>query len=249
MTENAYTAIAPIYDKLGDHIDYDAYAAFIRREADAMGIPGDSLALDVGCGTGALTLRLAAMGYDMIGVDASADMLARAMDATAGQKVLWLRQDMREFELYGTVRLAVCTVDAFNYLLTTKDVERFLWAIHNYLEPGSLFLFDVNTPYKFSTVYGSRDYILEEQGALCCWRNDYREKSKLCDFCLTVFTEQPDGSYLRRDEWQRERCWPDASIRRMLKKAGLEVVKVCGDLSGNPITETDERRFWVCRRP
>lgn len=245
-----YSAIAGYYDRLGDHIDYRRYADLVEREAGSFGIEKGSLALDVGCGTGVLTTLLAGRGYDMIGVDASDEMLNRAMDRARREKldILWLAQDMRSFELYGTVKIITCTVDAFNYLLTVRDAESFLWSVRNYLEPGGLFIFDTNTKYKFETVFDGRDYLLEEDGVVLCWQNRYQRSSGICDFLLTVFTEQPDGSYLRKDERQKEKAWSERTIRSLLKKYDLTVVKCFGDLTGGKMTPDTERQFWICRR-
>ena len=242
-----YSAIAPVYDSLGEHIDYAAYADFIAAAADEMGIPRDSLGFDAGCGTGVLTCLLAEKGYDMIGADSSAEMLSIASERsmTEGRRILWLLQDIRNFELYGTVRLAVCTVDCLNYLLSAADLAAFFAGIANYLEPGGLFVFDVNTKYKFENVYGNRDYILEEKGVYCGWQNRYDKRSGVCEFALSVFTEGKNG-YTRRDELQKERCWSDRRLKQMLSAAGLSVRGIYGGLHFEATSETDERRFWVC---
>lgn len=245
-----YTAIASVYDRLGAHIDYAAYAALIGEEAERHGIGQGALALDVGCGTGVLTTLLAEKGFDMIGVDHSDEMLGQAMQRgfACGCPILWLRQDMRHFELYGTVKLICCTVDAFNYLLTKRDVEDFLWAVRNYLEPGGLFIFDTHTRHQFEQVFGNRDYILEDGDDLCCWQNRYREKTGVCDFRLSVFRRQADGSYRRQDEIQREKLWSDRTITSLLRKYDLSVEKKLSDLQGTPASDADRRHYWICVR-
>lgn len=104
-----YSAVAPVYDRLGEHISYVDYADFIAANADEMGIPGDSLGFDAGCGTGVLTCLLTEKGYDMIGADVSPEMLslASARAQREGKRILFLLQDLRSFELYGTVKLTV----------------------------------------------------------------------------------------------------------------------------------------------
>ena len=248
--KEGYSAIAPVYDRLGAHIDYTAYADLIEREAASHGIEKGALALDVGCGTGVLTTLLSERGFDMIGVDGSAEMLNEAMNRgyAAGQSILWLRQDMRSFELYGTVKLICCTVDCFNYLLTKRDAEDFLWAVRNYLEPGGVFIFDTHTRRQFEQVFGNRDYILEDGDDLCCWQNRYREKTGICDFRLSVFRRQPDGSYRRADETQREKLWSDRTIASMLEKYDLSIGKKLSDLQGTPASDADLRHYWICVR-
>ena len=244
-----YSAVAPVYDRLGEHISYVDYADFIAANADEMGIPRDSLGFDAGCGTGVLTCLLAEKGYDMIGADVSPEMLllASARAQREGKRILFLLQDLRSFELYGTVKLAVCTVDSLNYLLKREDVAAFFGLVANYLEPGGLFLFDVTTKYKFETVYGDRDYILEEKGAYCGWQNHYDRKSGICAFALSVFTEGKNG-YTRRDELQRQRYWSERQLKTLLKASGLRVRGLYGGLLFEAPREKDERQFWVCEK-
>lgn len=244
-----YSAVAPVYDRLGEHISYADYADFIVACADEGGIPRDAIGFDAGCGTGVLTCLLAEKGYDMIGADASPEMLslAAARAVKAGRRILFLLQDLRTFELYGSVRLTVCTVDSLNYLLTREDVTAFFGRVANYLEPGGLFVFDVNTKYKFESVYGDRDYILEEKGVYCGWRNHYDRRRGVCTFALSVFTEGKTG-YTRRDELQKERYWSERQLKTLLKAAGLKVAGIYGGLHFEAPQEKDERRFWVCEK-
>ena len=141
-------------------------------------LSSDSMVLDLGCGTGRMTAELAARGYDMTGVDASAEMLAKAYERVSktGQKgVLLLEQDMCGFELYGTVGAVVSTLDCINYLTEDGDLEACFATVHNYLDPDGLFFFDVNTPYKFEHIYGDNSYIFDEETSsgliYCGWQN------------------------------------------------------------------------------
>lgn len=240
----SYEALARVYDKLNGEVDYAAIAAFyqavfLRYGADP------HLVLDLGCGTGSMTLELAARGYDMIGVDASAEMLSKAyerMFAEGKSGILFLQQDMRAFELYGTVGAVVSTLDCINYLTEDGDLDKCFALVHNYLDPDGLFIFDVNTPYKFKHVYGDQAYILEEGdgSAYCGWQNDYDEKTGLCRFLLSVFTEEKDGRYSRADEEQLERCYSKETLIAALKKAGFVDICFFGGLDQsepNPGTE------------
>lgn len=239
-----YQALAAIYDRFVGEVDYAAYADFIERRFAERGI-SPSLVLDLGCGTGRMTLELARRGYDMIGADASAEMLSRAADRARREKreILFLQQDMRELELYGTVGAVVSTLDCVNYLTDAADLDRTFALVHNYLDPGGLFLFDVNTPYKFRHVYGDNAYILEDETSLCAWQNEFDEKSGLCRFYLSVFREGKDGRYTREDEEQTERCYTFEEISASLARAGFENITRFGTFAGDPPTETTER--WL----
>lgn len=249
-----YSALAPVYERLGDEIDYSAWANFIESCFEKYLPKRPSLVLDLACGTGRMTRELARRGYDMIGVDGSAEMLSEASQKERGG-ILYLLQDMRSFELYGTVGAVTCCLDSVNYLLTEKDLATCFSLVHNYLDPDGLFLFDVNTPYKFQTVYGQNAYILEdsfgkgknEKTIYCGWQNCYDEKTGICDFDLSLFEEQPDGSYRRSTERQQERCYPMGTLKSALENAGFEVLGVFADYRFSAPAETTERWYFAAR--
>ena len=245
-----YNAIARVYDKLNAEIDYARWADFFEKCFDKYLSEKPSLVLDLACGTGRMTRELAGRGYDMIGVDGSADMLSCAMEA-GREGILYLLQDMRGFELYGTVGAVVCCLDSINYLLEEGDVKRVFSLVHNYLDPDGVFIFDVNTPYKFENIYGNEAYILEdedENGAVFCgWQNEYDRESGICDFFLTIFSEAEQGRYVREEEHQRERCYGRAAILRMLSGTGFETLGVYSDFDFDTPCEDSERWYIVAR--
>jgi len=250
--ETPYDVLAPIYDGINAELDYAAWADFIEAQFSRYAKNKPELVLDLAAGTGSMTLELARRGYDMTAVDLSADMLSEAADriAEAGlEGVLLLRQDMTSFELYGTVDAVVCCLDSVNHLTRKGDLAKCFSLVHNYLNPDGLFLFDVNTPYKFETVYGMNDYIIDSESgdSVCCWRNSYDEKTGVCDFDLTVFTENADGTYSRTDTVQRERCYSAESIRRTLAETGFELLGMFSDYAFTPAGETDERWYIAAR--
>ena len=249
-----YDAIAAVYDALNREVDYASWADFFERCFDAHLPRCPELVLDLACGTGRMTRQLAARGYDMIGVDGSADMLSEAYgyEAEEGSRpILYLCQDMRELELYGTVGAVVCCLDSLNYLLTEEDLGRVLSLVHNYLDPGGLFLFDVNTPYKFERVYGDNAYVLEDEiegrSVFCGWQNEYDGESGVCDFYLSLFEEREDGTYRRSDEHQRERCYSEQTLRGLLEANGFEILGVYADWDGGAPVETTPRWYFVTR--
>ena len=171
-SDTSYTSLASVYDRLNG-VDYVKVADHIERQFEKFAAKKPESVLDLACGTGSLTVELAARGYDMTGVDISEEMLSEARfkcDANRfPHKVLLVRQDMAELELYGTVDAIVCCLDSLNYLTDTGRVSRALSHIHNYLNPDGLFVFDMNTPYKYENVYGQSSLVLEEEGVLCAW--------------------------------------------------------------------------------
>ncbi len=246
-----YSAIAAVYDKLNKELDYSTWADFLEECFRRYGTGESGLVLDLACGTGRMTRELAARGYDMIGVDGSADMLNEAYSA-GGEGILYLLQDMRELELYGTVGATVCCLDSLNYLLDIKDLKKVLSLVHNYSDKNGLFVFDMNTPYKFENVYADNAYVLEDEqdgeGAIFCgWQNFYDPESCLCDFYLSVFTEDEDGRYIREDEHQIERCYTRQEVEGLLKECGFCLLGVFSDLDFGAPKDCAERWYFVAR--
>lgn len=249
--DNLYAALAPFYDALNRDVNYHAWASF-AEDCFQKYFPGKvDAVLDLACGTGSMTLELARRGYDMIGVDVSPDMLAvareRAEEAGLSDRILYLCQDMCEFELYGTVEAVVCCLDAVNHVTDRAALSRCFHWVHNYLVPGGLFLFDVNTPYKFEHIYGDRAYVLEEDGVLCAWQNAYHPGTHTCDFYVSLFAEEENGLYARHDVHQRERMYTLLSLRRLLSENGLELVSVCGNFDFEEPRDDCERYYIVAR--
>ena len=164
--------------------------------------------LDLGCGTGALTELLAKKGYDMIGVDNSLEMLeiAREKQISQGLDILYLLQDMREFELYGTVGGIVCCCDSLNYILEEEDLLQVFRLVNNYLDPGGVFLFDMNTEYKYREVLGENTIAENREEASFIWENYYQESSRINEYAVTLFVREPDGRYNKQEEFHYQRA-------------------------------------------
>ena len=247
-----YDLLAPFYDAINAEIDYEKWADFIEKifEKECKNPP--ELVLDLGCGTGKMTIELASRGYDMTGIDYSPEMLdvARTAAEENGNDILWLCQDMREFELYGTVDATVCCLDCINHLESVEDLESCFKLVHNYLIPDGIFIFDVNARYKFENIYSNNTYTMEEDGAVCIWENDYDPDSQICDFYITLFKECADGRYKRYDEQQSERMYPLAEIKSSLERCKMEFLYAFGDLEFTPGNDECERIYIVakCRK-
>ncbi len=249
--QDIYTLLAPFYDALNGEIDYAAWADFLEEDFKQYFPHGVREVLDLACGTGSMTLELARRGYDMVALDSSPEMLAvaraRAEETGLDEDVLYLCQDMCDFELYGTVDAVVSCLDSINHITDRTALRRVFSLVHNYLVPNGLFLFDINSPYKFSEIYGQRDYVLEADGVVCAWQNDFRSQSGLCDFYITLFSEEADGRYVRRDAHRRERCYSLLTLRRLLRETGFELLSVVGDFAHGQIKDTTERYYITAR--
>ena len=254
-----YNAIARVYDKLNAEIDYTAWGEFLEACFDRFLEERPELVLDLACGTGRMTRELAGRGYNMIGVDGSEEMLSVAYEATLSEseedtlerRPMYLLQDMRSFELYGTVGAVVCCLDSLNYLTGDGDLEACFRTVHTYLDPHGLFLFDMNTPYKFEQVYADHAYILEDEvdgsTVYCGWQNEYDAESRICSFYLSLFEER-DGVYLREDEEQHERCYTRSEISSALDVCGFELLGVYRDYNFLEPLENTERWYFAARK-
>ncbi len=247
MIRDGYALLAPVYDRLNSTVDYKAWADFLESCFGKFGgIPIRSV-LDLGCGTGSMTLELARRGYDMTGIDLSAEMLSVAdsrIRAAGLEGVLLAEEDMRSFELYRTVDAVVCCLDGVNHLTNRDDLLSCLDRVSNYLNPGGLFLFDLNTPYKFAHNFSDRDYILEEKGLMCCWRNRLNRAGDLADFYFTLFRETKNGLWEREEGYERERAFSLRQIKRALQSCGLELLNVSSDFSFTAPAD-DTMRWYI----
>ncbi len=247
-----YDLLAPLYDAVNSEIDYVKWADFITEILQRHNkIKGENIILDLGCGTGNMTLELARRGYDMIGVDYSVEMLdvarKRAEKTSFGEKILWLCQDMCDFELYGTVDAAVSCLDCINHITSGKELDKCFALLHNYIYPNGLLIFDINGREKFESVYDDKSYVIEEDGAVLVWQNSYNRKSGMCDFFITAFKENADGLYERFDVEQREKMYTLTSIKRRLHKSGFEFIGAYSDFNFTEATDNDQRIYVVAR--
>ncbi len=242
---NEYTATAALYDGFRGESP-NMWAAYLDELFGIYGEKKPKTVIDLACGTGTVTAALCRLGYDMIGVDRSEDMLALAQ--RHAPDALLLHQDMRSIDLYGTADGAVCCLDSVNYLPTGEDFIRMLSSLHKFLLPGSLFIFDVNTEKRFAEKYGKNDFILENKNGLIAWSCDWKPRLKRCDFYLSCFLPEKDGRYVRRDEEQSEYCYSDKQIREFAEKTGYEVLAALDRIALHPADENSEKVHYILKR-
>ena len=247
---NAYTGFAQVYDELMDNVPYGEWCGYIRKILTDHGID-DGLILDMGCGTGTFTELLASEGYDMIGVDGAEDMLSIAMDkrAQSGHDILYLLQDMREFELYGTVRAIVSICDCMNYLADPNDFAKVLSLAHNYLDYGGLFLFDLNTPYKYEQILSDRTFAENRENCSFIWENDFDGKSRINTYALTLYVREDAGIYRRFEEVHRQRAYSVTEVKKMVEASGLSLLSVYDAFTKEEVRAESERIVVIAKRP
>ena len=182
------------------------------------------LVLDLGCGTGAVTTRFKARGYDMIGIDLSPDMLAQAQAKPESEGILYLNQDMRAFELYGTVDAVICLCDGINYLLTEEDLAATFGMVNNYLNPGGLLVFDLKTEKCFSGL-GNQTFADQSPDAAYICENQYDSQTQTCQFTITLFYKTQNNLFRRSEETHRQRAYSPHAIEEAITKSGLRFVE------------------------
>lgn len=248
---SAYESFAYVYDIFMDNIPYDEWCGYLIGLLKEYNID-DGLVLELGCGTASVTERLSAAGYDMIGIDNSMDMLEIAMEKKeeSGKDILYLLQDMREFELYGTVKAVVSICDSMNYITEEEDLLEVFRLVNNYLDPGGIFIFDMNTKYKYEEILGENTIAENREDASFIWDNYYDREEQINEYDLALFIpEEHKGEVLYRkyEEVHYQRAYDLEVVKGLLEQAGMEFVTVY-DAFTRKAPGADSQRVYIIAR-
>lgn len=270
-----YTGFAQVYDTFMDNVPYDEWSEYLTGLLLEYGVK-DGLVLELGCGTGNITRRLASKGYDMIGLDNSEEMLEIARDKEyeeredsseregdrQGNGILYLQQDMRRFELYGTVAGVVSICDSMNYITSERDMVQVFRLVNNYLDAGAIFIFDMNTEYKYENVLSDNTIAENREDCSFIWENCYDKNSGMNEYDVTVFVRiDEEGSkalascgrnrsnpfFERFRETHYQKAYSVDAIKRLLAEAELEFVAAYDAFTHNPPADTSERVYFIAR--
>ncbi|TYQ15247.1 UNVERIFIED_CONTAM: methyltransferase family protein [Acetivibrio alkalicellulosi] len=245
---NAYSGFAYVYDQLMYDVNYIKWCNFIENIFKTHG-QKPNLVLDLACGTGSFLIEMAKRGYDMIGVDLSMDMLNCAKQKSGDLKnILYLNQDIIDFELYGTVDAVVCLMDSINYITDKRNLKKLLKKVHNYLNNGGLFIFDINTPYKFKKILKDNVFYDVSDEISYIWQNYYDSTRKICQIELTIFKKE-NSVYTRMDETHYERCYEIDELKEIIQNSNLELIDIYDDLELCKPSQSSQRVFYVCKKP
>lgn len=243
---SSYCGFATVYDALTSDVEYEKRCNYLEALFQKHMDFKPSLVADLGCGTGSVCSILSSRGYDCIGIDSSEMMLDAAAKKTDSQKILYLNQDMCEFELYGTVDVFLCMLDSLNYVTSCEEVADIFALVHNYLNPGGIFIFDVNTFYKYDNILSDNTFVFEEKDIFYTWENSF--DGEFCDYRLNFFVK--DGSaYRRLCEEHSQRYHSHSEIVASAESAGLKLEAVYSELSMDCPKEDDQRIFYVLKKP
>ncbi len=246
---DAYTSFAAVYDTFMDNIPYEEWAEYLTELLKEYGI-SEGLVLDLGCGTGNMTELLAKAGYDMIGVDNAEEMLEIAMDkrAASGQDILYLLQDMREFELYGTVKGIVSICDSINYITEEKELLDVFRLANNYLDPKGVLVFDFNTVYKYKEVLGNQTIAEDRDDCSFIWDNYYYEDERINEYELSLFIKEDNSELYRKyQETHFQKAYDLDTIKRLVEESGLEYITAYDAFTKNAPMKESERIYVVAR--
>lgn len=257
----AYTGFANVYDTFMDNVPYDEWTNYLAGLLKEYGVE-NQLVLELGCGTGSMTRRLADAGYDMIGIDYSEDMLeiARDKDMELGysfDQILYLNQDMREFELFGTVAAVVSICDSMNYITNKDDLRKVFQLVNNYLDTRGIFIFDLNTVHKYRDLLGESTIAENREDTSFIWENYYDEQEKMNQYDITIYKKTElevecednvvQSLYERLEETHYQKAYEIDEVIEVLNEAGMEFITVYDACTKNPPNESSERVYFIAR--
>ncbi len=244
---NAYHALAGSYDRLTNDVDYAAIVEFYGKILAQYGV-SPRTAADLACGTGSVAALLAQKGMRVVGVDMSEEMLTAASAKTADMenRPLFVRQKLQRLLLPRGVDLAVCALDSLDYLTDPRDCREAIRRVYKALNPGGVFLFDVNTPQKLRAMDG-QVFLDEDEDVYCVWRGEFDEAANICNYGMDLF--QRAGKYwIRSFEEHREYAYSRQTLLDFLREAGFTHIQCFGNLRLSPPEATDDRIFFAARK-
>ena len=244
---DAYHALAKSYDRLTNDVDYEAtvefYIEILRRE----GVKSRTC-VDLACGTGSVTKLLAERGYDVIGVDLSEEMLTEAFQKVQDMEnpPRFICQPLQKLYLPRGVDLAVCALDSLDYITNPDDCAEAIRRTYKVLNPGGIFIFDVNTPEKLRAMDG-QVFLDEDDDVYCVWRGEFDEDTNICTYWMDLF--QREGEVWQRSlEEHAEYAYSEVQLRGFLKAAGFTHIEVYADRKFEAPGAGEQRIYFKARK-
>ena len=244
---DAYKDLAVSYDRLTNDVDYEAVVQFYGQILAAERLKPRTAA-DLACGTGSVSVLLAKQGMQVTGVDMSEDMLTVAAGKAASLEnpPMFVRQKLQQLRLPRGVDLAVCALDSLDYILDPADCAEAIRRCYKALNPGGIFIFDVNTPEKLKNMDG-QVFLDEDDDVYCVWRGEFDEEANICSYGIDLF--QRRGQVWHRSfEEHREYAYSAAQLTQYLKEAGFTNIRIFGDQRMESPNEADQRIYFKARK-
>ena len=245
----SYNSFSSVYDELTKNVDYKARAEYFKTILQKYNI-NNGLLLDLACGTGSLSVELSKMGFEVIGPDASYDMLSEAQNKAAenGENIMFLCQKMEETDLYGSVRAIVCALDSINHVTDYELVKKTFKNLKNFLDTDGIIIFDANTVYKHQKILGNNVFIYDEKNVFCAWRNTLLPDETTVNINLDFFVKNGEN-YIRCGESFKEKAYTDEELTRALDEAGFMVLSRFSESTfENPCEDTQRITYIAGRR-
>lgn len=243
----AYEALAASYDRLTNDVDYEATVDFYREILEAEGLRPRT-AVDLACGTGSVSVLLAKQGLRVIGVDMSEEMLTVAQQKADGltNPPQFVCQKLQNLALPRGVDLAVCALDSLDYITEPEDCAEAIRRVYRALNPGGIFIFDVNTPEKLRAMDG-QVFLDEDDDVYCVWRGEFDEKTNICTYGMDLFQRQ--GRLWRRSfEEHREYAYSAQQLTEYLKAAGFTDIRIYADRRMESPRAGEQRIYFKARK-
>ena len=238
-----YEALAVSYDRLTNDVDYEATVAFYEEILKQEGLKPRT-AVDLACGTGSVTAILARKGLQVIGVDMSEEMLTVASQKAAD--AWFICQKLQQLRLPKAVDLAVCALDSLDYITDPEDCKEAIRKTYKYLNPGGIFIFDVNTPEKLRAMDG-QVFLDEDEDVYCVWRGEFDEKTNICSYGMDLFQRRGDV-WERSFEEHREYAYDAQTLTGYLKRAGFTSIRIYADRLMEAPREGEQRIYIKARK-
>lgn len=244
----SYSRFAQYYDQLTKNISYSKRAEYFNKIIEKFG--GEKgILLDLACGTGSLSEEFSKIGFDVIGIDKSQEMLTIALEKkfTSGLPIQYLSQDMTKLDMFGTIDITISALDGLNHLSTIDDVKKTFERVSLFTSPNGLFIFDVNTTYKHKKILANNTFVYDMENVYCVWQNTYFDKD--CKILINLDFFEKDGNvYFRSQEDFCEYAFDTKTLDDALTSSGFEILDHYDYDSFNPPTAKSEKIIFVARK-